>query len=155
MAIAEYDVVIHRDAMSVYDFLLDPRNLPSWRDGVRSMELESGAAGTKGAVYRQTHRRAQADDPWPRTSKSPRRGPGRRSSTRSLAGPERTHGGYYLSTEGGSTRVRFALNCEPRGFLARLNSPFRRRMKAEVVPARAAQVAPRRSARSGIDSPVQ
>ena len=54
MAIAEYDVVIQRDAMSVYDFLLDARNLPSWRAGVRSIELESGAAGTKGAVYRQT-----------------------------------------------------------------------------------------------------
>ena len=54
MAIAEYDVVIERDAMSVYDFLLDARNLPSWRAGVRSIELESGAAGTKGAVYRQT-----------------------------------------------------------------------------------------------------
>ena len=48
------------------------------------------------------------------------------------AGPERTHGGYYLSTEGGNTRVRFALECEPRGILARLKSPFRRRMKAEV-----------------------
>ena len=28
MAFAEYDVVIHRDAMSVYNFLLDPGHLP-------------------------------------------------------------------------------------------------------------------------------
>ena len=58
--------------------------------------------------------------------------PGAEIQYRALAGPERTHGGYYLSTEGGSTRVRFALEREPRGILARLKSPFRRRMKAEV-----------------------
>ena len=103
MAFAEYDVVIHRDAMSVYNFLLDPGHLPLWREGVRSVELHSGAAGAKGAVYRQT-----------------------------VAGPARPHGGYYLSTEGPGTRVRFALNCEPKGFLARLTNPLRRRMKTEV-----------------------
>ena len=131
MAIAEYDVVIQRDAMSVYDFLLDARNLPRWRAGVRSIELESGVAGTKGAVYRQT-----IAGPGGRTLcgdfEITEARPGAEIQYRALAGPERTHGGYYLSTEGGSTRVRFALECEPRGILARLKSPFRRRMKAEV-----------------------
>ena len=50
--------------------------------------------------------------------------PGAEIQYRALTGPERTHGGYYLSTEGGSTRVRFALECEPRGILARLKLPF-------------------------------
>ena len=58
--------------------------------------------------------------------------PGAEIQYRVIGGPERTRGGYYLSTEGGSTRVRFAMECEPRGVLARLKSPFRRRMKAEV-----------------------
>lgn len=131
MAFAEYDVVIKRDAMSVYDFLLDASNLPSWRAGVDSVELESGAAGTKGAVYRQT-----IMEPGGRTVRGgfeiTEVRTGAEIQYRVLAGPERTRGGYYLSTEGGSTRVRFALECEPRGILARLKSPVRRLMKAEV-----------------------
>ena len=131
MAIAEYDVVIQRDAMSVYDFLLDARNLPSWRAGVGSIELESGAAGTKGAVYRQTVAgpggRAVCGD-----FEITEARPGAEIQYRVLGGPELTRGGFYLSTEGGSTRVRFAVEREPRGLLARLKAPFRRRMKADV-----------------------
>jgi uncharacterized membrane protein len=131
VAFAEYDVVIQRDAMSVYDFLLDARNLPRWRAGIRSIELASGASGTKGAVYRQTiagpgGRHLCGDFQITEAR------PGAEIQFEALAGPERTHGGYYLSTEGGSTRVRFALDCEPRGIFARLKFPFRRRMKAEV-----------------------
>jgi uncharacterized membrane protein len=131
VAIAEYDVVINRDAMSVYDFLLDARNMPSWRAGVRSIELESGAAGTKGAVYRQTVTgpggRAVCGDIEITEAR-----PGAEIQYRIVGGPESTRGGFYLSTEGGGTRVRFAVEREPRGVLARLKSPFRRRMKAEV-----------------------
>ncbi|MET3948170.1 putative membrane protein [Arthrobacter sp. UYCu512] len=131
MAIAEYDVVIHRDAMSVYDFLLDARNLPSWRDGVRGVELVSGATGAKGAVYRQS-----LAAPAGRTEccdvEITEARPGAEIRFTVLAGPERTRGGYYLSTEGTSTRVRFALEGEARGLLARLSSRFRRRMRAEV-----------------------
>lgn len=45
MVFAEYDIVIERDAMSVYNFLLDARNLPSWRQGIRSVDLETGSPG--------------------------------------------------------------------------------------------------------------
>ena len=131
MAIAEYDVVIQRDAMSVYDFLLDARNLPAWRTGVRSIELASGAAGTKGAIYRQT-----ATGPGGRTVRGDFEitevRPGAEIQYTVLDGPVRTRGGYYLSTESGSTRVRFAMECEPRGLLGRLKCPIRRRLKAEV-----------------------
>ncbi len=58
--------------------------------------------------------------------------PGAEIQYQVIVGPARPHGGYYLSTEGPSTRVRFALNCEPKGFLVRVTNPFRRRMKAEV-----------------------
>jgi hypothetical protein len=84
VAFAEYDVVIERDAMSVYNFLLDARNLPSW-------------------IQYQV-----------------------------LIGPARPRGGYYLSTEGQSTRVRFALQDEPKGLLVRVKSAFGGRLKAEV-----------------------
>lgn len=131
MAFAEYDVVIHRDAMNVYNFLVDPVHLPLWRDGVRSVELRSGAAGAKGAVYRQTVA-GPGGLPVAADFEIIEARPGAEIQYQVIAGPARPHGGYYLSTEGPSTRVRFALNCEPRGFLARVTSPFRRRMKAEV-----------------------
>ncbi|AXJ08906.1 SRPBCC family protein [Arthrobacter sp. PM3] len=131
MAFAEYDVVIHRDAMKVYNFLMDPAHLPLWREGVRSVELRSGAAGAKGAVYRQTVA-GPGGRPVAADFEIIEARPGAEIQYQVIAGPARPHGGYYLSTEGHSTRVRFALNCEPRGFLARVTSPFQRRMKAEV-----------------------
>ena len=131
MAFAEYDVVIQRDALSVYNFLVDAENLPRWRAGIRSIELESGAPGSKGAVYRQTlagpRGRPIAGD-----FEITEARPGAEIQYRVLVGQTRPHGGYYLSTEGQRTRVRFALECEPRGILARLKYPFRRQMKAEV-----------------------
>ena len=124
MAFAEYDVVIHCDAMSVYNFLLDPGHLPLWRDGVRSVELLSAPQAPRvPCTSRPSPDRAAG--PWPRTSKSSKPGRARRFSTRSSSARLRPRGGYYLSTEGRSTRVRFALNCEPRGFVIRMTSPFR------------------------------
>ena len=131
MAFAEYDVVIHCDAMSVYNFLLDPGHLPLWRDGVRSVELLSGAAGAKGAVYQQTIA-GPGGRPVAADFEIIEARTGAEIQYQVIVGPARTHGGYYLSTEGRSTRVRFALNCEPRGFVIRMTSPFRQRMKAEV-----------------------
>ncbi|SDP62547.1 Polyketide cyclase / dehydrase and lipid transport [Arthrobacter sp. ok909] len=131
MAFAEYDVVIHRDAMSVYNYLIDPGHLPLWRDGVRSVELLSGAAGAKGAVYRQTIA-GPGGRPVAADFEIVEARPGAEIQYQVIAGPARPHGGYYLSTEGPGTRVRFALKCEPKGLLARLTNPLRRRMKAEV-----------------------
>lgn len=131
MAIAEYDVLIQSDAMSVYNFLADARNLPRWRAGVRSIELQSGADGAKGAVYRQLLTgpggRAVAGD-----FEIIEARPGAELQYQVIVGQARPRGGYYLSTEGQRTRVRFALECEPRGILARIRSPFGRAMKAEV-----------------------
>jgi len=132
VAFAEYDVVIQRGAMSVYNFLLDARNLPSWREGVRSVELASGAAGAKGAVYRQTLA-GPGGRPVAADFEITEARPGAEIQYQVLMGPARPHGGYYLSTEGQSTRVRFALRCEPKGLLVRVRSVFRCRLKAEVV----------------------
>lgn len=131
MAYAEYDVVIQRDAMSVYNFLLDARNLPSWREGIRSVELESGAAGAKGAVYRQTLT-GPGGRPVAADFEITEARPGAEIQYQVIVGPARPHGGYYLSTEGQSTRVRFALHHEPKGLFVRVTNEFRRRMQAEV-----------------------
>ena len=131
MAFAEYDVVIARDALSVYNFLLDGRNLPSWREGIRSVELQSGTEGAKGAVYRQT-RTGPGGRPVAADFEIIEARPGAEIQYRVIVGPERPRGGYYLSTEGHNTRVRFALEFEPRGLLDRLTNVFGRRMRAEV-----------------------
>lgn len=131
MAFAEYDVVIQCDAMSVYNFLVDARNLPRWRAGIRSIELESGAAGAKGAVYRQTVA-GPGGRPVAGDFQITEARPGAEIQYQVIVGAVRPRGGYYLSTEGRRTRVRFALECEPKGILGLLRSPFRRAMKAEV-----------------------
>jgi uncharacterized membrane protein len=131
VAFAEYDVLIKSDAMSVYNFLADARNLQRWRVGIRSIELQSGAAGAKGAVYRQL-----LSGPGGRTVAGEieiiEARPGAEIQYQVIVGQTRPRGGYYLSTEGQRTRVRFALECEPKGILDRLRNPLRRAMKAEV-----------------------
>lgn len=132
MAFAEHEVVIRRDAMSVYNFLLDPRNLPSWCDGIRGVELVSGAACSKGAVYRPqlaaTGRPAAAGDFQLTATR-----PGAEIQFQIISGNVRPHGGYYLSTEGGSTRVRFALRSRPTGLSLLLNPGVGREMRAAVA----------------------
>ena len=54
MAFAEHEVLVHRDAMAVYGFLLNGLNLPSWQEGIRSISLSSGSAGSAGARYQVT-----------------------------------------------------------------------------------------------------
>lgn len=131
MAFAEYDIVIERDAMSVYNFLLDARNLTSWREGIRSVDLEAGSPGARGAVYRQISA-GPGGRPVATDFEITEARPGAEIQYQVIVGSARPHGGYYLSTEGTGTRVRFALECEAKGLLARVTNSFRRRMKAEV-----------------------
>ncbi len=131
MAFAEYDVVIERDAMSVYSFLLDPGHLTQWREGVRSVRLVSGTAGVRGAVYRQVST-GPAGCPVENDFEITEVRSGAEIQYQVIDGPVRPHGGYYLSTEGSRTRVRFALDDEDRGLVARLRNAFRPRLAAEV-----------------------
>ena len=45
MAGAEHEVLVARDAMTVWSFLLDGANLPGWQADIRSVGLSSGSAG--------------------------------------------------------------------------------------------------------------
>jgi hypothetical protein len=50
-----------------------------------------------------------------------------------ISGQTRPSGGYYLSTEPAGTRVRFALEYQPKGLLGLMNTGIQRAMKAEVA----------------------
>ena len=50
-----------------------------------------------------------------------------------VAGPARPLGGYYLSTEGPNTRLRFALEFHPRGLQKLMGGMIQKTMEAEVL----------------------
>jgi uncharacterized membrane protein len=132
MTFAEHEVLIRRDAMSVYTFLVDGLNLPQWRDGIRSIGLAAGAVGAKGAVYQQTLV-GRSGRPVAGDFEITQARPGAEIQFQVIAGPVRPSGGYYLSTEPDGTRVRFALEFQPKGFKALMKSMIQRTMKAEVA----------------------
>lgn len=144
MAFAEHEVLIRRDAMAVYLFLLDAANLPLWHDTVRSVQLLQGAAESKGAVYR-TMVAGRSGLSIPAELEITHARPGAEIRFQAISGPAHRAGGYFLSTEASGTRVRFALEARAEGlagflvkfrFLNRLGLPDRmlqRSMRSEVA----------------------
>jgi uncharacterized membrane protein len=132
MAFAEHEVLIPRDAMDVYTFLIEGMNLPQWRRRIRSIGLVSGVSGTKGAVYKQTVM-SRSGRPVPADFEITEARPGAEIRFQYIAGHTRPSGGYYLCTEPHGTRVRFALDYQPRGLLGLMNTGIQRAMKAEVA----------------------
>jgi len=126
------EVLIRRDAMAVYRFLADGMNLPQWRGGIRSIGLTSGAPGAKGAVYRQTLA-GRSGRPVPADFEITQARPGAEIRFQVIAGRAQPSGGYYLSTEKSGTRVRFALEYQPKGLLGLMSAMIQRTMKDEVV----------------------
>lgn len=137
MAFAEHEVLIRRDAMAVYLYLLDATNLPLWRDGVRSVKLLRGPAGT-GAVYRKMVA-GRSGLSIPAELEITQARPGAEIEFQVISGPANRSGGYYLSTESSGTRVRYALEAQPErsfGILDRfglLNRMAQRTVRSEVV----------------------
>lgn len=131
MAFAEHEVLIRCDAMTVYTFLIDGLNLPRWRRGIRNIALLSGAAGTKGAIYRQTMT-GRSGRSIPADFEITQARPGAEIQFQVITGPVQPSGGYYLSTESAGTRVRFALEYQPKGLLGLMNTGIQRTIKAEV-----------------------
>ncbi|MET3931972.1 SRPBCC family protein [Arthrobacter sp. OAP107] len=131
MAGAEHEVLVARDAMTVWSFLLDGANLPRWQADVRSVALSSGSAGSPGARYQVTvdgpHGRPVARD-----YEITHARPGAEIQFQVVAGPSLLRGGFYLSTETAGTRVRFALEAPARGFWSFLRPARRRQLRAAV-----------------------
>jgi uncharacterized membrane protein len=114
MAFAEHEVLIRRDAMAVYLYLLDATNLPHWRDSVRSVKLLQGAAASKGAVYRKMVA-GRSGLSIPAELEITEARPGAEIQFQVVSGPAHRSGGYFLSTEAAGTRVRFALEARAGG----------------------------------------
>lgn len=132
MAFAEHEVLIRRDAMSVYLYLVDAANLPFWRGGVRSVQLLQGTTGAKGAAYRaMVAGRSGLSIPADLELVEAR--PGAEVRFRLVSGPACRSGGFYLSTEPAGTRVRFALEARPEGPFGFLNRMAQRRVESEVA----------------------
>jgi uncharacterized membrane protein len=117
MAFAEHEVLIRRDAMAVYEYLLDATNLPSWREGVRSVKLVKGPVDAKGATYRKMVA-GRSGLSIPAELEITQARPGAEIQFRVTSGPANRSGGYYLCTESSGTRVRYALDARPGGSLA-------------------------------------
>jgi uncharacterized membrane protein len=132
MAFAEYEVLIARDAMTVYDFVVDGLNNPLWRSGIRSIKLLSGTTGRKGALYQQTLS-GPGGRPIAADFEITEARPGAEVRFVVVAGPARPTGGYYLSTEGEATRLRFALRYEPKGLKRLLDGLIQSTMVDEVA----------------------
>ncbi|MGG5170605.1 SRPBCC family protein [Pseudarthrobacter sp. J1738] len=132
MSTAEYEVSIHKDAVTVYNFLADGLKNIEWREGVRSVALRSGAKGAKGAIYQQTLAgpggRPIAGDYEITVAR-----PGAELQFQVVAGPARPHGGFYLSSDGDSTRVRFVLDYVPKGLMKIMGSMVQKSMLTEVA----------------------
>jgi uncharacterized membrane protein len=126
---AEHATTIERPVEEVFRFLAAPENDPQWRRGVLDIARVSGEG--VGARYRQGvkgpfGRRIPADIEITERRES------ELISFRGIAGPVRPHGRYELSSEGGTTRVRFTLDAELAG-ARRLMAPMvQRQMDAEV-----------------------
>ncbi len=114
MAFAEHEVLIRRDAMAVYLYLLDATNLPHWRDSVRSVKLLQGAAASKGAVYRKMVA-GRSGLSIPAELEITQARPGAEIQFQVVSGHAHRSGGYFLSTEAAGTRVRFALEARAGG----------------------------------------
>ncbi len=132
VAFADYEVLISKDAMTVYKFLMDGTNNSLWRPGVRSVALQSGVLGENGAVYKQTVA-GPAGRPIAADFQITEARPGAEIRFNVVAGPARPTGGYFLSTEGAMTRLRFALEYHPKGLQKLMNSMVQKTMESEVA----------------------
>jgi uncharacterized membrane protein len=131
MAGAEHEVLVARDAMTVYSFLLDGANLPRWQADVRSVGLSSGSAGSVGARYQVTMDGPRGH-PVARDYEITQARPGAEIQFQVVAGPSLLRGGFYLSTERAGTRVRFALEAPTLGFWSFIRPAYRRQLRAAV-----------------------
>ncbi len=129
---AEHSVTIDRPSRDVFDYLADGTHNRDWRDGVIEIERVSASEG-EGATYRQVlagpgGRRIDGDyqvTVFERPS---------RLEFLVTAGPARPTGAFELSeTPGHGTRVRFALDLQPAGFMKLMTPMIAKQMRSEVA----------------------
>lgn len=128
---AEHRAYVPASAGDVFAFLLDGTNNARWRTGVLACERIS-TSDEVGTIYRQVlagprGRRIDAD--YRLTAVEPHR----LISFEVIAGPVRPAGTFEVTPDvGGTSTVRFALECRPTGAMRLLRAVVRRQMAAEV-----------------------
>ncbi|CAH0299648.1 hypothetical protein SRABI83_04479 [Arthrobacter sp. Bi83] len=132
MAFAEHEVFVQRDAITVYSFLLNGLNLPRWQPTIRSISLSSGPAGAPGARYQVTLMGLRGH-PVAGDYEITQARPGAEIQFQVVAGPSLSRGGFYLSTEGSGTRVRFALEAPLKGLRTFTRTAVQRRLQEDVA----------------------
>jgi uncharacterized protein YndB with AHSA1/START domain len=129
---AERTVTINRPARDVFDYLADGTHNRDWRKGVLEISRGNPTEG-KGATYRQVlagpgGRRIDGD--YEVTVFDPPH----RLEFVVIAGPARPAGVFELTeTPEQSTRVWFALDLQPTGFMRLMTPMVARQMRSEVA----------------------
>jgi uncharacterized membrane protein len=128
---AEETVTIAKPVGEVFGFIADGENNAKWRSGVVLVRQTTPGSVGRGTVFKQEHegplgRRIAAD--YEITDYEP----GVRLAFRVVAGPARPEGRYTFDKVGGSTRVRFELSWQPRGWRVILSPMVGRQMAVEV-----------------------
>src|SRR5215472_11305165 len=129
---AEQSVTINRPARDVFDYLAEGTHNRDWRNGVLEIWRTSPTEG-KGATYRQVlagpgGRRIDGDYQVTIFDRP------RRLEFTVTAGPARPAGVFELTeTPEESTRVRFALDLQPTGFMRLMTPMIARQMRSEVA----------------------
>jgi uncharacterized protein YndB with AHSA1/START domain len=130
---AEHTITINRPARDVFDYLADGTHNRDWRSGVLEIERTS-AADAEGATYRQVlagpgGRRIDGDY---RVTVFE---PPRRLEFLVIAGPARPTGAFELTEtpDHAATRVRFALDLQPSGFMKLMTPMISRQLRTEVA----------------------
>lgn len=129
---AEHTVTINQPARDVFDYLADGKNNRDWRKGVLEIRRSTRTEGA-GATYRQVlagpgGRRIDGD--YEVTVFDPPH----RLEFVVVAGPARPAGVFELTETGsGSTRVWFALDLQPAGFMRLMTPMISRQMRSEVA----------------------
>jgi uncharacterized protein YndB with AHSA1/START domain len=132
MTHAEHTVTVNRPAREVFDYLADGTHNREWRSGVIEIERTSAADG-EGTIYRQVlagpgGRRIDGD------YRVTVFDPPQRLEFEVIAGPARPRGVFELTeTAGRSTRVRFALEVKPAGFMKLMAPLITKQMRREVA----------------------
>jgi uncharacterized protein YndB with AHSA1/START domain len=129
---AEHTVTINRPAAEVFDYLADGTHNPEWRSGVLEISRTSTSGGS-GASYRQVlsgpgGRRIDGD--YRVTDYQPPH----RLGFQVTAGPARPSGVFEITEQSPtSSRVRFALDLRPRGFMILMTPMISAQVRREVA----------------------
>ena len=132
MPSAEHTVTIHRPAVAVFDYLADGTHNPEWRTGVLEIARTSASEGA-GASYRQVlsgpgGRRIDGD--YQVTDYQPPH----RLCFQVTAGPARPSGVFEITEQTPTTsRVRFALELRPHGFMILMTAMIAAQIRREVA----------------------